>query len=437
MDLLPLVEEIFMALLPVIISLVDALMPILDIIIAIIKPILAILIPIVKLLLGLFVNIVEVIAGALKFVFDIIGAIGEFLVPIIEIVSGIFTAIVGIIGGMIDAISSFIDLIVDGVVGAVSWVGDAFNKVGDTIKSIGTAIKGFLIAPINMLIEGVNWFIDAINEALRIKMPEWLGGGEWSPNISKLELIPLAEGGIVSSPTTALIGEAGPEAVIPLDKFANMLTPLAQALMDIAQYTKGTYDILLAVGKILTEVIGGLGMGSIFGGGGGGGDTSEMISALTDGLNQIGQLLMSFAQSLISGMTVMAEALSGMLEAISFIAQSLTVALPVSMAADEAAIEYFKTSIPTSGISKEENSAITNRMDALIPAVMIMAETNMQILEANNQFYETMSRTFPELVTTNKEQLDILEEIKDKKAIVELDGNKVGEAIASTFSGLF
>jgi len=28
----------------------------------------------------------------------------------------------------------------------------------------------------------------------------------------------LAEGGIVTSPTTALIGEAGPEAVIPLDK---------------------------------------------------------------------------------------------------------------------------------------------------------------------------------------------------------------------------
>jgi hypothetical protein len=31
-------------------------------------------------------------------------------------------------------------------------------------------------------------------------------------------LVPLARGGIVKSPTAALIGESGPEAVIPLDK---------------------------------------------------------------------------------------------------------------------------------------------------------------------------------------------------------------------------
>lgn len=30
--------------------------------------------------------------------------------------------------------------------------------------------------------------------------------------------VPLAEGGVVTSPTFALIGEAGPEAVIPLDR---------------------------------------------------------------------------------------------------------------------------------------------------------------------------------------------------------------------------
>jgi phage-related minor tail protein len=30
----------------------------------------------------------------------------------------------------------------------------------------------------------------------------------------------MAEGGIVSSPTLALIGEAGPEAVVPLDRMA-------------------------------------------------------------------------------------------------------------------------------------------------------------------------------------------------------------------------
>lgn len=37
-------------------------------------------------------------------------------------------------------------------------------------------------------------------------------------------LIPFASGGIVTSPTPALIGEAGPEAIIPLDRLGSMGT---------------------------------------------------------------------------------------------------------------------------------------------------------------------------------------------------------------------
>jgi hypothetical protein len=40
--------------------------------------------------------------------------------------------------------------------------------------------------------------------------------------IPNVKLPRLAEGGIVSSPTVALIGESGPEAVIPLDKLGKM-----------------------------------------------------------------------------------------------------------------------------------------------------------------------------------------------------------------------
>jgi len=52
---------------------------------------------------------------------------------------------------------------------------------------------------------------------LSFEIPDWvpgLGGKGWSvPNIPML-----AEGGIVSKPTLAMIGEAGPEAVIPLNR---------------------------------------------------------------------------------------------------------------------------------------------------------------------------------------------------------------------------
>ena len=44
-----------------------------------------------------------------------------------------------------------------------------------------------------------------------------------SNRISSLGLTPMAEGGLVTGPTPALVGEAGPEVVIPLDRFESML----------------------------------------------------------------------------------------------------------------------------------------------------------------------------------------------------------------------
>ena len=243
-DLMPVVLDVFQALLPAIISLVDALMPIIEIIMALIKPILNILIPIVKFVVSLFGDIIQVLAGVLKFIFDIIGAIANFLVPIVEVIAGVFNEVAVIIGGIIDSITWFIDLLVDGVMGAV-------NSIGDAIKSIGQSVRQFLIAPINMIIEAINWFIDGINESLHIKMPDWMGGGEWSPNLPKLEMVALAKGGIVTSPTTALIGEAGPEAVIPLDKFHDIMN---EAFMPVLQKLDEMIDSNMIQTAVLIDI---------------------------------------------------------------------------------------------------------------------------------------------------------------------------------------
>jgi hypothetical protein len=41
--------------------------------------------------------------------------------------------------------------------------------------------------------------------------------------IKQRGLTPFAKGGLVTGPTSALIGEAGPEVVIPLDRFESMM----------------------------------------------------------------------------------------------------------------------------------------------------------------------------------------------------------------------
>jgi phage-related minor tail protein len=68
----------------------------------------------------------------------------------------------------------------------------------------------------------MNDFIGGLN-VLSFDVPDYvpiIGGMEWGFNIPQIPM--LAKGGIVSSPTLAVIGEAGPEAVIPLDKLQNV-----------------------------------------------------------------------------------------------------------------------------------------------------------------------------------------------------------------------
>ena len=80
--------------------------------------------------------------------------------------------------------------------------------------------------PINYIIDALNSFISGIN---KIKIPDWVpavgGKGINIPKIPKL-----AQGGIVDKPTYAMIGEAGKEAVMPLERNTGWIDSLADKL---------------------------------------------------------------------------------------------------------------------------------------------------------------------------------------------------------------
>lgn len=81
-------------------------------------------------------------------------------------------------------------------------------------RAITGAIKGF----VNDQLRFVNKLIDALN-SIQVEIPEWVpgfGGNKFGINLPHVPY--LAEGGIVTRPTLAMIGEAGPEAVVPLKK---------------------------------------------------------------------------------------------------------------------------------------------------------------------------------------------------------------------------
>ena len=115
----------------------------------------------------------------------------------------------------------------EAVKNAFSTIGSFFSGVWTTVKNIfvnagqmvgsavGGAFKGAVNAVLGTIENVVNGFIGMINGVLSAirKLP----GLGWVGSVGTVSLPRLARGGIVDSPTVAMIGEAGKEVVMPLE----------------------------------------------------------------------------------------------------------------------------------------------------------------------------------------------------------------------------
>jgi hypothetical protein len=95
-----------------------------------------------------------------------------------------------------------------------------FSAISNGVEFSVNVIKGYLTTVLNFYKSIFNTIANLWNNSigkLSFKFPSWvpgLGGSGFSvPQIPQL-----AEGGIVTGPTLAMIGESGPEAVIPLNR---------------------------------------------------------------------------------------------------------------------------------------------------------------------------------------------------------------------------
>jgi hypothetical protein len=197
----------------------------------------------------------ETAAGKMKILSNSIGetkeSIGAALLPVVEAVLPIlnkfamwaqdnpeaFLAIAGAIAAVAAAIVvtniamalNPFALIAAGIALLIVALVTAYNKFEwfrNGINLIVNTVIGFFAGMVNAAIGAVNAIISAYNsipllpdlpKAPTVPVPQ-LGKTSNTPAPGRMNIPRLADGGIVSSPTLALIGEAGPEAVVPLDR---------------------------------------------------------------------------------------------------------------------------------------------------------------------------------------------------------------------------
>ncbi len=148
-------------------------------------------------------------------------------IMLIVLAIGALIAILVTLYNKSETFRNFVNGAFDGLKKFASWIGSTFVKIwenlGKVFDKVWNGIKATFISIINFVIRGLNKFINAFltpfNAIIRglNKIPS-VSISTLSVNIPTIPM--LADGGIVDNPTLSMIGEAGAEAVMPLNSNA-------------------------------------------------------------------------------------------------------------------------------------------------------------------------------------------------------------------------
>ncbi len=222
----------------------------------------------------------ERLGAMLREVFGIAGTQGDVVKEIFKTIAqiigvvlvGAVTAVIWIIARVIDVFTGFFAIIKAGIQYSISQWNNLVNKLADVIlwgrslkdnfnqyiesikgffnglllyikgvftgnlekawsgvkqmfSSVWSGITAIFKSNINTIIKLINGLIGGLN---KIQIPSIFGSKPVGINIAPIPY--LAQGGIVESPTLAMLGEAGKEAVLPLDNNTAWITELANKL---------------------------------------------------------------------------------------------------------------------------------------------------------------------------------------------------------------
>lgn len=215
------------------------------------------------------------IALVAQAVIGVFNGITTFLIDTFSVLwTNVWDGIKAVFGGVKDYLSSIwggIKQIFDGIINFVVGVftGDwdrAWSGVKEIFRAIFDSLYSIVKTPLNLIIDAINFVIRGLNK-LQIDVPDWVSkitgiSGTWGFNISQIPK--LARGGIIDQPTLAMVGEAGKEAVVPLENTSfvdKLASALGTAVMAAMQFSSGssnnnTGDVIIQLdGTTLARIL--------------------------------------------------------------------------------------------------------------------------------------------------------------------------------------
>lgn len=282
--LMPIAVQIVKDVLPVVLDLIKLLTPILATILKLISPILGAvmqllspLLELVSVILTPILNLLNVLLEPLLTILNtilvpLINILGLVLEPLTAMLDAILEPMLGVLGDIISPLltilnnclvpifdflqksyewgapiakrtwewlKGFFEFVISNVKGGLTR---AFEGIGDTVKKVWSGMKTAFKDGINFWINAINKLIDGVNA---LDVPEWVTKATGISGINLPRIPALANGGIIDSPGSVLVGEAGPEilnlprgaSVSPLSAgidYDRLATAIVSALREVA-----------------------------------------------------------------------------------------------------------------------------------------------------------------------------------------------------------
>lgn len=213
-----------------------------------------------------------IIKNIMPIIAPIFEEVGKLLIDLGGIFTTDWTKHFGMLGNIMNGFSASSKTIWEGIKTVFNGINEfvsgvftgnwekAWNGIKTIFKGVFDSLKGIVQTPLNAIIGMINAVIDGIND-FDIDIPDWVpkyGGESFGLNIPKVPY--LAKGGVIDSPTLAMVGEAGKEAVVPLENNTGWMDKISEtivnAILSAMQLQNGAITSQRQGGDIILQIDG-------------------------------------------------------------------------------------------------------------------------------------------------------------------------------------